>query len=164
MTEERRNYMKIKKIVCPSCGKELIELDITAKERNVFWCDDCNINFEIFDEDTMVIYNDNIMAEWTNPAKEEGRDFYGLGPLPESEQYLKFDVLHNIGTIGDDFLWEEMKDASGTTEITADMTLEEKLSGLWIIFRAYREVLREYRMGYSVKRLKGYLRWLGMED
>lgn len=40
--------MYIKKIKCPYCGKELINLNIYGD--NDFWCDDCNIDFIIENE------------------------------------------------------------------------------------------------------------------
>lgn len=37
----------MKKIYCPSCGKELIKLNPDDKRKHDFWCDDCDIDITV---------------------------------------------------------------------------------------------------------------------
>ena len=37
----------MKKISCPKCGKELVKLSSEDEFEQVFWCDDCNIDITI---------------------------------------------------------------------------------------------------------------------
>ena len=39
----------MKKIFCPHCGKELINLNIYGG--NDFWCDDCDIDYVVEDSE-----------------------------------------------------------------------------------------------------------------
>lgn len=38
-----------KRVNCPSCGKELIRLEPYEGKTCRFWCDDCNLDIEITD-------------------------------------------------------------------------------------------------------------------
>lgn len=37
----------MKKINCPICWKELVNLNITSEKISEFWCDDCNIDITV---------------------------------------------------------------------------------------------------------------------
>ena len=37
----------MKKINCPKCGKELINLTPTYKNNSYYWCDDCYLEIRI---------------------------------------------------------------------------------------------------------------------
>ena len=41
----------MKKINCPKCGKELIRLEPYGENVYEFWCDDCNIDITIEDNE-----------------------------------------------------------------------------------------------------------------
>lgn len=37
----------MEKMNCPVCGKELVKLNTGEKKKHDFWCDDCNIDITI---------------------------------------------------------------------------------------------------------------------
>ena len=142
----------MKKIICPSCGKELINLNITARERNVFWCNECNLNFEIFSDGTMNMHDDYLMAEWFNADEGICGDYNADDP--DDVNLLRFDVMYNTNPPEtDEPVWEGVEDACYCTQVDADEPVEKLVKLLWIIFKEYRNVLSAYLSGSSVKRL-----------
>lgn len=143
---------EIKKITCPSCGKELISLGITATHRNTFYCDDCHIDFEIFADNTMTMSNDRLLAEWYNADEGICGDYNADDP--EDINLLRFDVSHNTNPPEEsEQNWEQIEDASYCTQVDVDTPLPDLIKLLWIIFKEYSNVLDAYLSGSSVKKL-----------
>lgn len=142
----------MKKMICPSCGKELEVLFITAKKRSVFWCDECNIDFEIFSDNTMTMQDDHLMVEWFNADEGICGDYNADNP--DDVNLLRFDVFHNINPPeADEREWESVEDACYCTQVEAGEPVENLIKLLWIIFKEYKNVLPAYLNGSSVKKL-----------
>ena len=43
----KEKNMKINKIFCPCCNKELIALEPAKRNSVSFWCDNCNIDIDV---------------------------------------------------------------------------------------------------------------------
>lgn len=141
----------IKKITCPSCGKELINLGVAANQRNTFWCDECKIDFEIFADNTMTMSNDRLLAEWYNADEGISGDYNADNP--DDVNLLRFDVSYNINPPEEEPSWEQIYDASYCTQVEADTPYPALIKLLWIIFKEYSNVLEAYLSGSSVKKL-----------
>lgn len=44
---------RMKHCTCPECGKQLIRLEPYEKGKYNYWCDACNIDIQITDNDTV---------------------------------------------------------------------------------------------------------------
>ncbi len=104
-------------------------------------------------DDTIKVVLRNIGEGWCGDYNEND---------PDDEELLRFDVyIMTEGYVSEDFDgWEEMEDSSYCTQIPACTprdVLEEKIK---IIFERYRDMVVDYRLGTSVKKLGEELSWL----
>jgi transcription elongation factor Elf1 len=152
------SHPKPKKILCPSCGKELIELEPYEDNRFNAWCDNCNLSITLnMDEETPVsIDNDKIRVDWYDAGEGLSGDYNPEGP--DDIHLLRFDVYKKVGED-----WEEVEDASYCTRMPADSNLELLVHGLYIIFKEYNNVLEDDPTA-SVKKLGEALSWISPED
>lgn len=151
-------------MTCPSCGKRLVNLNVTSKPRSTFWCDECKIDIEVFDDNTLLIYDDKLLAEWVNDGEGICGDYNPSDP--EDVNLLRFDISYNTNPPeAEEQNWEEVEDASYCTCVPADNSLTYLSKTLWIIFKEYREVIDDYISGHSVKKLGERLSWIsGLAD
>ena len=156
--------MSTNKIVCPSCGKELENLFVSAEARSAFWCDECKLDFEIFSDNTMLIHDDYLLAEWFNADEGISGDYNADDP--NDVNLLRFDISYNTNPPDvEDYEWEGVEDACYCTQVEADEPVENLLKLLWIIFKEYKNVLPAYLQGSSVKKLGEGLSYLsGLSD
>jgi transcription elongation factor Elf1 len=133
---------------CPFCGKELIK-----KEKDIYVCNDCNINIEIYpDEETPVsMYNDYLRVDWYRAGEGYWGDYNPANI--DDEELLRFDVYKKEG--GD---WVEVEDASYCTYISANAEPEILVKPLAVIFKNYRDA----DLDYSVKKLGEALSWIDL--
>jgi hypothetical protein len=101
------------------------------------------------------IYDDLLSVEWYNA--NEG--YYGdYNPDdPNDENLLRFAV-----SIFNGESWEEVDDASYCTRIRANADDEQLARTLYYIFRQYRNVIDEYPVEHSVKKLGESLSWISL--
>lgn len=142
------SHPKPKKILCPSCGKELIELEPYEDNRFNAWCDDCNLSITInMDEETPVsIDNDKIRVDWYDAGEGLSGDYNPEDP--DDIHLLRFDVYKKVGED-----WEEVEDASYCTRMPSKYNYDgfecmpEKLIGKQYYFpgnTGYENTIKKY--------------------
>ena len=152
-------HPKPKKIRCPACDKELINLQ-PNDEGDTFtaWCDDCNINITLnADIDTPVsIENDLIRVDWYDAGEGLCGDYHPEDP--DDVHLLRFDVYKKVGED-----WEEVEDASYCTRMPYASDQELLVYSLYVIFKYYYDALKD-DPDRSVKKLGEQLSWICPED
>ena len=135
----------MKKLICPHCGKELVELT-SAIDVFSFWCDDCNLDIVLDkDEETPVsISDDTLMVEWVNIGEGICGDYNPDDP--EDINLLRFDVSYEdkSRSTAVETVWEEVENASYCTNTPADTPVEDLLRLLYAVFKEYRSRIDDY--------------------
>ena len=153
--------LPMKKITCPHCGKELINLKPDIITTPAYWCDDCNLGIEFYpDEETPVsIYGEFVRADWYNAGEGLCGDYNPEDP--EDINLLRFDIYQVPinEEEGYDEEWEVVEDASYCTRMPADTDLKELTDTLYYIFKEYDNVLSSDPEA-SVKKLGEALSWV----
>ena len=143
-----------KKILCPCCGKELIDLSPTNNPWYT-WCEDCNLQIEFYpDDETPVSISNNIVrADWYNAGEGLRGDYNPEDP--DDINLLRFDIYINTAEhTAQNAKWSEVDDASYCTRTSANSTLENLTRLLYAIFKEYNNVLSS-DPDTSVKNLPG---------
>ena len=159
----------MKKLICPCCGRELIDLlpETEDEKKASFWCDNCSIDIDIWpDPETPVSISDALVRiDWYNAGEGISGDYNPKDP--EDVNLLRFDVYYNPyyspDTDYDSVDWEEVDDASYCTCVPADSDMTVLVRLLYIIFKRYRGVMESYPES-SVKKLGESLSWINPKD
>lgn len=139
----------MKKLLCPRCQKELINLGMDCNE---FVCDDCGLTIAVseHDDNPVAIEGEKIRVEWYNANEGLCGDYNPEDP--DDINLLRFDVYR---VVRDDY--EAVEDASYCTETPADTDIGALIKGLYIIYKEYDDVIDS---GCSVKKLGERLSWI----
>lgn len=152
------------KMICPNCGKELTELTSNIDVFS-FWCDECNLDI-VLDKDSetpVSISDDILMTEWVNIGEGLFGDYNPENP--EDVNVLRFDVSYAIKELSSDTVtfWEDVEDASYSTNTPANTDIRTLIKLLYIIFKEYRAKIDEYPE-VSLKKLGERLSWISPAD
>lgn len=156
--EKRFAHELPKKILCPCCGKELINLSV-GNDPWYAWCDTCDLQIEFYpdDETPVSISNDITRADWYNAGEGWSGDYDPEDP--DDINLLRFDIYKNLSPDSEEDYWETVEDASYCTRVPANATLENLTKLLYIIFKEYDNVLSSDPEA-SVKKLGESLSWI----
>lgn len=156
----------MKKINCPCCGKELINLAAEG-EYPRFWCDDCKLDIGLStDAESLVSIESHeigLRVDWVNLGEGICGDYNPENP--EDVNLLRFDVYWEpdkdtpTDEMRDLVEWEEVEDSSYCTRVPADTPEDELIRLCYVIFKRYAEVIGDYPY-CSVKKLGEELSWI----
>ena len=154
----------MKKLKCPHCGKELVELS-AAIDVYAFWCDECDLDIVLDkdDETPVSISDDTFMVEWVNIGEGICGDYNPDDP--EDINLLRFDVSYadKSRSTAVETVWEEVEDASYCTNTPADTPVEDLVRLLYAVFKEYRSKIDDYPE-VSLKKLGEGLSYISPAD
>lgn len=131
---------KIKKLCCPKCGMELINLSV--EEESNFCCDECDLDITLNSSEALpvIIEDGSVRLEWEDNGHGLCGDFDGSA---DSDYHtLDFNVYISDEFEDDDAIfWDSLW--SLPTQINADEPIEFLLEELYKQFEYFRELLKE---------------------
>ena len=112
---------KIKKLRCPKCGKELINLSV--EEESNFWCDECKLDITLNRSEKLplIIENDSVRLE----GEDNGHGLCGYFDESCAGDYHTLDLNVYINDETEDeyaIFWDELW--SLPTQISTDEPIE----------------------------------------
>ena len=130
---------RYRRIRCPQCGKELVNLSIQGESE--FWCDDCGLDIVLnrTESQLAILNDDDVMVEWVNNGIGLNGDYDESDASDINLLDLKVYIAEkNEGSV---IYWDNVW--AYTTQFSANEPTEHLIEELYRLLQGYREILRD---------------------